>query len=232
MSVGMICTLFAIIAIIVVSVWTYKKRDVTSNHPLVISVSLIAFVLSTSTALYLFFGEHTGDKCNCNVDYSDTSITILSILVTVILGWNIWSVIDTKDIQKKVSNIDEKYEERFRKLVNNNDDTLGGIELDFARMIIIKSSDNKEYDALLLVVHILNSMYYYSRSTFDNSLLQLNECSKLFNENENNIKRLSLNQESYNMLRRMISKINRQDEIDDFDKIQNIIIGLNPNRTK
>lgn len=110
MSVGMLCTLAAIVVIVFIVLYLYNKRGTTSYHPIIIGSSLIALTISIVTVLYLFFGEFTSAECCFN--YSDTSVSVLSVLVTVLIGWNIWTVIDikktVKEIKAKTNRIQEE----------------------------------------------------------------------------------------------------------------------------
>lgn len=75
-------------------------------------IRIISHIVALAGAIVAFFllyhcGAH---HANCNVDTSDTIVTTLSILVTILIGWNIFSALDIKrTVEKKDREIKSAY---------------------------------------------------------------------------------------------------------------------------
>lgn len=96
-------------------------------------MSAISLIIAITTAIYLCcIGGCFSVK---NISFGDTSVTVLTAIIGLLVGWSIYSVIDTKSIIKKheilkkrtANEIDklktliksqEKENERLRKYVN------------------------------------------------------------------------------------------------------------------
>lgn len=155
MSIGMVCTLGAIVTIIIIVWFLYKSKDKLVNHPIVSGIASIALVLSVAITLYLFFENRTSS--NLCFRFSDTSVAVLSVLVTVLLGWNIWNIIDTKGLDKKV-NREVNY------LHNKLDYDMGLIYGYFSQMLCHNlSTSGKDAMISLALEYMINSLKILSK---------------------------------------------------------------------
>lgn len=102
-SIEMICVTATIIALFLIGRYTYRNRSKSANHPLVIACSLFALVISITNAVFLIWSKHS--SCDMCFNYSDLSITVLSILTTILLGWNIWTMLDIKGVDRKIQKL-------------------------------------------------------------------------------------------------------------------------------
>lgn len=76
-------------------------------------LSIGAFVISLTSLALSIVSLVCADSSSVPVE---TLITILSILVTVLVCWNIYSIIDMKDSIKRIDAIEKKYDKEFEDL--------------------------------------------------------------------------------------------------------------------
>lgn len=108
LSANTVCVLACIIFTLVCFLFfIYKSKPIkTGNNPIAIGISIASFVISIATALILI---HTDiSKSDCTFCIGSASTTVLSILVTILIGWNIYTVFDFKsENEKSIKNFDE-----------------------------------------------------------------------------------------------------------------------------
>lgn len=92
MSTGIICCIATFIFILVAICWIYKNKSKCINHPIVICMSVISLIIAVTTAIYLCCSG--GCFGISNIDYGDTSVTVLSAIVGLLIGWSIYTAID------------------------------------------------------------------------------------------------------------------------------------------
>lgn len=94
-----------------------NEQDMSPKSTLRVAECLVVTSIITCTvsvfAIWIALPE-IKDGIKPSYDHQDVLIGILSILVTVLLAWNIYSAIDAK---RKIENI-EKYNKNFRKGIN------------------------------------------------------------------------------------------------------------------
>lgn len=95
----MICCLVSLVFVGIVMWFLYKNKSKCINHPIVIGMSAISLIISVTTVIYLCCSD--GCLGIGNINYGDTSVTVLTTIIGLLIGWNIYSVIDTKSIIKK-----------------------------------------------------------------------------------------------------------------------------------
>ena len=79
-----------------------NKKDIYSSQAYTIVVSLVAYILSICAIAHIYPREET------SFDYLGLIIGVLSLLVTVLIGWQIYTTLDSKRIIKEFkSEIDE-----------------------------------------------------------------------------------------------------------------------------
>ena len=208
MSVGMACTLVAIIVILIASFMIYKKRNTRAYHPIIIGLSLFAFIVSITTAIYLFFGEFTNAKCCFN--YSDTSVAVISVLVTVLLGWNIWTTLDLKNQVERAVRLVNIFGVQIRRHEQNfNNQTMrltqrlesfqnyGYAITDFCQVYTKLEAEKKDYfstyckllNALRHFIKSEESLNWYAPACIDNMDIALNLAIKKGEKCDNRINR-------------------------------------------
>lgn len=81
-----------------------QERNIYTHVCFASIISGIAILLSI-IALFIW-------KCNykpMSWDFANSIIAILSILVTVLIGWNIYTLIDLKELSKKTKDMEENF---------------------------------------------------------------------------------------------------------------------------
>ena len=96
-------------------------------------------------------------------DYLGVIIGILSVLVTVVIGWNIYSILDIKNLRSENDGKIKKLEEKF---YNNAYTGLAQTHLSFANSYVIDlsekdSSKSKNQRVGLFILHYLYTISYY-----------------------------------------------------------------------
>lgn len=95
-------------------------------------------------------------KCNykpMSWDFANSIIAILSILVTVLIGWNIYTLIDLKELSKKSKDMEESFSKTFdskiTELNNNIKADMAGVSIVLfgVSMNVDKNLQNKIIDA-------------------------------------------------------------------------------------
>lgn len=150
MSIGMMCTIGALILIVITAIWFYKNSTKLTNHPIIATVAIIALILSVVTIVFLFFSKYSIN--NISFCYSDASIAALSILTAFLVGWNIWSTIECKNLENKVEHALDKMHDKI-----NYD--FGVIHSYFAQMLALSIGDlPKDTLKFLMVGYMVNSV--------------------------------------------------------------------------
>ncbi len=223
LTVGMVCTFAAIIAIIFILICLYKKREATANHPIVIGLSLIALVISISTAIYLFFSEFTGT--NCSFNYSDTSVAILSALIAILLGWNIWSVIDSKGFEKKV-------QREFNYAHNKMDYDLGLIYGYFSQMLAMNISNlEKQTLKVHMLEYMINSLKILSK--MPNTSIEINSIAETIASAMGATKSITIDTIKAQSILERLGEIENREEIKGIDGIRKeLLLFINANASK
>lgn len=90
---------------------------------------LSALVLTAYLAT-LFIRLLNTDAFDC--DYLDSGLEAMALLVTILMGWNIFAVIDTKnvinDAEKRYKDFQEKTEKDFHEIRRKTDEELKKIQ--------------------------------------------------------------------------------------------------------
>ena len=145
MSVGAICCVVALALIVGAICFIYKNRSKCRNHPIVIGMSVISLIISISILIYLCC---SGGNCGIsNINFADTSVTVLGTIVALLIGWNIYSVIDFKKQSQQINDkgnevikshttlteaLDEKIEENNKKIEKKMQEERKSMELMFS----------------------------------------------------------------------------------------------------
>lgn len=149
MSTGIICCIATFTFILVAIWWIYKNRSKSINHPIVIGMSAISLIIAVTTAIYLCC--QGGCYGISNINFGDASVSVLGTIVGLLVGWNIYNVIDVKGIRDDYeglkaelnASIEEQNTERTR--LREYVDILQNFTMANVRM-----TENKYGDALAL----------------------------------------------------------------------------------
>lgn len=114
MSIGMICCIVSLAFVGIIMWLLYKNRSKCRNHPIVIGMSAISLTIAVTTAIYLCC---QGGCCGISdINYGDTSVTVLTTIIGLLVGWSIYSVIDTQSLIKKHEILKRKTTNEISKL--------------------------------------------------------------------------------------------------------------------
>jgi flagellar basal body-associated protein FliL len=161
MSIGMMCTIGAIILIVITAIWCYKNSAKLTNHPIIATVAIIALILSVVTIVFLFFSNYSIG--NISFNYFDASIAALSLLTAFLVGWNIWSIIDSKETIKKqneqITTLENRIDGEVRYIRDKSNYDLGVIYGYFTQMLA-KDVGNLSKDIIkyIMVEYMVNSV--------------------------------------------------------------------------
>ncbi len=86
-----------------------RQFIVKSFHIIILGGAVVAFLL--------LFHSGTQHTC-CNVGMSDTIVNVLSILVTILLGWNIYSAIGVEQKIKDIQSLQTEHAQQLDKKIN------------------------------------------------------------------------------------------------------------------
>lgn len=94
-----------------------------------ISVSVVAFILSIIALAIILPEKITGEEMILDFDYIGVVIGVLSFLVTVLMGYQIYTVINVKkdmeDVKQIKKDIDSTLKAKVDQLANENQEELG-----------------------------------------------------------------------------------------------------------
>lgn len=76
-------------------------------------IAVIFSLVATAISIFAFF---TSKPYNWGVDFVGTAFSIMFALVTLLIGWNIYTVIDTKQTLKRLNSVDETISQAVRKI--------------------------------------------------------------------------------------------------------------------
>lgn len=112
-------------------------------------LSIVAIVIAV-VALAISTPRHIGEDCcgriDLGIDYLGIIIGLLALMVTLMVGWNIWQTIDAKNYIKEFEDKTNKYEEDLQAKVNEIKEEL------------LREFDNKEK----ITYNIISSLFYQS----------------------------------------------------------------------
>lgn len=102
---------------------------------------------------------HTSDL---GMDYQGIIVGILALLVTVLIGWNIYTIIDFNKARKDVDDMKKKMDKQEMEIYTRSEKNL--IEFHMTVFMSSVSKDNKDYKDAYQIVHSgLSAMIHQSR---------------------------------------------------------------------
>lgn len=210
MSIGMICTIVALIIIVIVAIWSCRNREKLTNHPIIAAIAIISLVLSVITVVFLYFSNyHIGDL---SFNYSDASIAALSVLATILLGWNIWSVIDSKRFEDNVK-------KELNYTHNKIDYDLGVMYISFSQMLAaylvkLEKSETKK----IMINYMINGLKILSK--MPNTSIECNSVTNTIAETLSQTTDISITSESAREIIERLGEIENRASIEGIDVIR------------
>ncbi len=200
-------------------------------------ISLYAAIVSTILLCQSF--PTKGDLNNVNFDYMGIIVGILSVLITILIGWNIFSVLDYK---RKV----DRLEEQMRQVPSLVQNSINNTHIDTNKKFIDRIKSEYGLSALLYMnmssifemylkpetvnIHsryltfILYAISYVSKT--DEYKYVEKMISEFFNVVKDINFRLSLNERD--QLIEILSQVNHQDDIKGFLQLRDFIKNIKP----
>lgn len=182
-----------------------------SNYcgPIIIALLIISIVLSISTVIFLLHANKYG--ADCVFSFGDTSLTVLSILVTVLIGWSIWSTVDCKGLSDKM-NKEANY------IHNKIDYQLGLFYGNFSQMLAVGIANVNEQDVKFAMInYMINCLKILSKlpGTTD----ECNSIASSVTEAIQASKKIAIKEEDAKFLLKKIGEIENKNAIKGLDKI-------------
>lgn len=153
-------TLSLLVAVVTIW-WIYKNRSKSINHPIVIGMSAISLIIAVTTAIYLCCNG--GCLGISSINYGDTSVVVLTTIVGLLIGWNIYTVIDTKSEVAKLKEERAKLQEYVKANRNyaigitNFTNQKYGIAIGFLCSAAVKLNKINETEAVKDCLDIINN---------------------------------------------------------------------------
>lgn len=82
---------------------------------------ICSFISCVCSVIALYIALPITPCCLHPIDANSTTVAILSILVTILIGWNIYSVIDLKDYKHKYKQLSKRIDIKTNYLHNKSD---------------------------------------------------------------------------------------------------------------
>lgn len=171
-------------------------------------VSIITCVLSL-VAIFLAYPTST---CRCTpIDANSVTVTILSIIVALLIGWNIWKTIDSKQELERLKEENEKFKSSINEQITNqlNDydkDVMGGMYQIMGTFYY----DKEDYkNALMFFIHGLECQIGSKRKKFVDGLFS---CLWRFVIDGNHV--IGLNGNEIEKIKEVLSNFNGRNNIE------------------
>ena len=114
-----------------------RKMQVVSNKPLHWFLFTLLFLFSLFIVLMIILIVHNYVYGNGNLSYDGIALGVCGILSTIVIGLNIFSYIDYKNLQSKVGDLNSKYDKLNVKTTDDLNETLSELcraDADHSRM--------------------------------------------------------------------------------------------------
>lgn len=160
-------------------------------------LSVISIILSMIAICRTY--PHTSDL---GMDYQGVIVGILSLLVTVLVGWNIYTIIDFNSARKYVDNMKNEMDKKEMGIYIRSEKNL--IEFHLAVLFIHISKDDKNcMDAYQIVLSGLSAMIHQSKI----GLFKECDITAMSILSEKVIPMLKINKQSKELLLNMMAEI-------------------------
>lgn len=93
---------------------TKERRGTKKNWSVIACAFILLLNLVLTGIVFILFCSHDSEQADTG--YMGIIVAVLSVLVTLLIGWNIYSVIDTKEISKIYSDRIARMEEDNKEL--------------------------------------------------------------------------------------------------------------------
>lgn len=171
------------------------------------SISLISLLLSIIAIIRTFYRN-----IELQFDYLGIIIGVLSILFTILIGWNIWSIIENRGLEYRVKR-------QLNYAHNKIDYNLGIIYGDFSQMIAMNvSNGTKELLKVLMLMHMVNSLKILSK--FPDTNQEVNSIANTIANVMETTKSICINSKDAQSILELFGEIDRRENIEGLTKIK------------
>lgn len=171
-----------------------------------ILISLIALGLSV-------YASFVCDK-RIEADWMGVIVGILSLLVTTLIGWNIYNLIDINQTRKQIGQLETK-------LSASLETSLYEVQMT-AFFVFLNKENKKSDDYFHLWLHGLSAMNHLTRV---GKYQDCSDLSKMLLSEANNLKNTSWNEKQLDSLMGLLLSMNDAKNIEDFPTLCGILWG-------
>lgn len=168
--------------------------------------------------------------CSNNFDYMGIITGSLSILVTLLIGWNIYSAIDAtnkiKEMQNKLDELQSKQNEKSEELAGK----IYKIEGTFYNSVVSLEEkqvfSNKEALYLDIIFNMISSIYAFSKAgEYTSANIYISYYIILISSHVDTIKS-TLEKETKKGILELLFAIPNKEKLDNYEKFKKIIVEL------
>lgn len=200
-----------------------KKKE---NHILgnIINIVSPLFCIACTAIIFIIICKNYPRHQELDFDYMGIIIGALSILVTVLIGWNIYTIIDTKEIRKNIGG-------ELNYAHNKMDENLAFVYARTAQIMALNLTNVDKKSIVSQTIHsALISIKMYS------NLGSFKECNSVANTLDETLKyikkevKFDINERTEFLIE--ISKIKNQEQINALNDIKNYFSEFMKNQSK
>lgn len=157
-------------------------------------------------------------------DYTGVIVGILSLLVTILLGWNIWNVIESKGYVKKV--------QRELNYAHNKMDYDFGLIYGYFSQMLAMSISNLEKSALkaIMLEYTINSLKILSK--MPNTSIEINSITATVANVMESTKTITLRRENAQRILERLGEIENRENIKELNVIRRELLPYISNESK
>lgn len=199
------------------------KRGKNGMYPFILVLVSFSFLLTTVNVVLLCVICPRKDVFldGLYFDYSGVIVAIFSLLVTILIGWNIYSVLDIKQISQEVEKISQQYDDR----INDIQDLLKRVpEIENNNSLIVEQyilniylrlsgKDNSSVDFHVLEVGLGVIDAFIKTNRIDNATTTTSLLVTVIDTG------VSINSDEKEKLFTKLSRINNADKIQNFNSL-------------
>lgn len=191
--------------------YAHKKKGNTniismclSSISLAISILVVVFLCCSKTSIF---------------NLGDTEISILSILVTILIGWQIWTIIDIdkridKKVQDELDKTKQKMEQYINCKINEKTDSLSKQMNNLNIMSLLQqvSFADSNNDLVLALLYFIVTIHFSELNDIDNFIRDVKSRYKNAKQDKQEKKiNKSLVNTAFNAINLIITKVSEED---------------------
>lgn len=198
-----------------------RIRDGINNFNIIANVLLVvANLLLLIVNVYYVCHWYPILPTEMEIDSMGIIVGILSLLVTALIGWNIYSVIDIKN---EKSRIEEKRKEIDNRIDVALAETYSCMSMFYGNKVFEEKTSKDTYIEAYLYFNVLSLRYSASCEKYSNCNLLVNEA---LNHREA-IMDIKINKNIYSNIQGILKGIPNTNHIDRFNELETLIRELN-----